>query len=50
VGYIEKTGMSPGGKMFLYDALFVLDGHIPAAEIHHFGPESRVAVMQYGFQ
>ena len=49
VGDVEESGRFPRGEMFLDDSGFVLNRHMPAAEVDHRRTERDMPVMQNGF-
>ena len=48
VGHVKKGTGVAGVKVFCDDAARVLDGHLPAAEIHHGRARGEVDVIQLG--
>ena len=48
VAHVEQTAAGTGVQMLGDDALRILDGHLPAAEIHHGGARRDVGVIELG--
>ena len=48
VAHVEKAAAVAGEQMFRHDPLRVLDGHLPAAEVHHGGAGLHMDVIELG--
>ena len=48
VGHVENGAVAAAVEMLGDDAVRVLDGHIPAAEIDHRGPSVQMGLIEYG--
>ena len=48
VAHVEEAAAVPGEQVLGDDALGVLDGHLPAAEVHHGGARLHVGVVELG--
>ena len=48
VGHVENGAAAAAVEMFGDDAVRVLDGHIPAAEVDHRGPGVQMGLIEYG--
>jgi len=50
VAHVEQADLGAHGHVLGDDAGGVLDGHVPAAEVHHLGPEGPVDGVEGGLQ
>ena len=48
VAHVKEAAAMPGEQVLGDDALRVLDGHLPAAEVHHGGARLHVGVVELG--
>jgi hypothetical protein len=48
VGYVEKSGCAPCRQVLFENTVWILDRHIPAAEIHHLCAQFDMARIKYG--
>ena len=48
VGHVEEAARTAGIEVLGHDLAGVLDGHLPAAEVHHRGPRRHMLGVQLG--